>query len=187
MFYAASDEGMISLDLKGNILRHDRLGHTQNPVVGDFRPDLPGLETIAIDFWGNQGIVHVFDANGKMVQEFQPAYHGSMCSPLNWNGKLPEYWVLSANVEEGGVFDGWGRRVMRFPADGHPDMCCAVLDITGDCRDEIVVWDPHEMWVYTQSDNPKSGRLYKPKRNPLYNFSNYQATVSLPGWSDDKP
>jgi rhamnogalacturonan endolyase len=110
-----------------------------------------------------------------------------MCSPLNWTGQPGEYWVLSANVEEGGVFDGWGRRVMQFPADGHPDMCCAVLDITGDCRDEIVVWDPHEMWIYTQSDNPKPGRLYKPKRNPLYNFSNYQTTVSLPGWSDDKP
>ena len=83
------------------------------------------------------------------------------------------------------MFDGWGRRVIRFPADGHPDMCCAVVDITGDCRDEIVVWDPHELWVYTQDDSPKPGRLYKPKRNALSNYSNYQATVSLPGWSDD--
>jgi rhamnogalacturonan endolyase len=40
------------------------------------------------------------------------------------------------------------------------------------------------MWVYTQADNPKSDRLYKPKRNPHYNHSNYQATVSLPGWSE---
>ena len=40
---------------------------------------------------------------------------------------------------------------------------------------------------YTQSDNPISGRLYQPKRNPLYNSSNYQTTGSLPGWSDGKP
>ena len=66
----------------------------------------------------------------------------------------------------------------------HPDMCNAVLDITGDCRDEIVVWDPHEIWIYTQDDNPKQGKLYNPKRNPLYNISNYQATVSIPGWSE---
>jgi hypothetical protein len=92
--------------------------------------------------------------------------------------------MLSANVEDGGLFDGWGRRVVSLPADGHPDMCYAVLDITGDCRDEIVVWDPYEMWVYTQDDNPLKGRLYKPVRNPLYNYSNYQATVSLPGWSE---
>ena len=109
--------------------------------------------------------------------------HGSMMLPLNWTGRSEEYFIISPNVDEG-VYDGWGRRVLQFPADGHPDMCYAVLDLTGDCRDEIVVWDPQEMWVYTQSDNPKQGRLYKPRRNPLYNYSNYQATVSLPGWSE---
>jgi hypothetical protein len=74
--------------------------------------------------------------------------------------------------------------VLRFPADGHPDLCNAVLDVTGDCRDEIVVWDPYELWIYTQSDSPLPGRLYKPIRNPLHSYSNYQATVSLPGWSE---
>lgn len=64
-------------------------------------------------------------------------------------------------------------------------MCNAILDITGDCRDEIVVWNPNELWVYIQSDNPKPGKLYKPIRNPLYNYSNYQATVSLLGWNTD--
>ena len=77
-----------------------------------------------------------------------------------------------------------GRRAVRFPADGHTTFCSAALDITGDCRDEIVVWDSGEIWVYTQDDNPKPGRLYKPKVNPLHNYSNYQATVSLPGWSE---
>jgi len=183
---AASDDGMLFVDAHGNILKHYHFGHVQNPVVADFRPDLPGLETITINYWGNQGIVHIFDANGDLIKEFEPCHHGSMCSPVNWTGQLPEYWLLDANVEDGGLFDGWGRRVLRFPADGHPDMCCAPLDMTGDCRDEIVVWDPYELWVYTQSDNPKPGRLYKPKRNPLYNWSNYQTTVSLPGWSDEK-
>jgi len=58
-------------------------------------------------------------------------------------------------------------------------MCYATLDITGDCRDEIVVWNPGELWVYTQEDNPLyNEKLYRPERNPLYNYSNYQATVS---------
>jgi rhamnogalacturonan endolyase len=74
--------------------------------------------------------------------------------------------------------------VVTFPDDGHPDMYNAVLDVTGNCRHKIVVLDPKDLWIYTQSDNPKPGRLYKPKRNPLYNASNYQATVSLPGWSE---
>jgi hypothetical protein len=72
---------------------------------------------------------------------------------------------------------------VRFPADGHPTSA-TTLDLQGDCRDEIVVWDPYEIWVYTQSDSPRSGRLYKPKRNAPWNASNYQATVSLPGWSE---
>lgn len=187
LMIAASDEGMLFVDQRGKILQHHRYGHVQNPVVADFRPDLPGLETITINFWGNQGIVHCFDAQGRLYHDFEPSQHGSMMLPVNWTGQPPEYWILSPNVEDGGMFDGWGRRVFQFPADGHPDMCVAVVDLTGDCRDEILVWDPYEIWIYTQNDNPKSGRLYQPRRNPLYNYSNYQSTVSLPGWSDGKP
>jgi rhamnogalacturonan endolyase len=180
---AASDEGMFLTDMQGHILKHHYIGHVQNPAIANFRNDLPGLETVSINFWGNQGIIHYYDAEGDVYHDFEPCQHGSMCLPINWTGSSEEYFLLSANTEEGGLFDGWGRCVVKFPADGHPDMCNAVLDITGDCRDEIVVWDPFELWVYTQHDNPKRGRLYKPKRSPLYNYSNYQATVSLPGWS----
>jgi hypothetical protein len=56
------------------------------------------------------------------------------------------------------------------------------LFVTGDERDEIIVWDADSVWIYTQ-DRPGAGRrIYKPIRNPLYNDSNYRATVSLPGW-----
>lgn len=182
---AASDEGMFFADAQsGRILKHHYIGHVQNPAIADFRPDLPGLEAVSINFWGNQGIIHFYDASGEIYHDFEPCQHGSMCLPINWTGAPGEFFVLSANVDEGGLFDGRGRRAVVFPADGHPDLCNAVLDITGDCRDEIVVWDPHEIWVYTQSDSPLPGRLYCPQRNPLYNYSNYQTTVSLPGWSE---
>jgi rhamnogalacturonan endolyase len=181
---AASDEGMVFADMKGNIVKHHYVGHVQNPAIADFRPDLPGLEAISINFWGNQGIVHFYNADGEIYHDFEPAQHGSMCLPVNWTGKAGDYWLLSPNVEDGGLFDGWGRRVVRFPADGHPDMCNNALDLTGDCRDEIVVWDPSEMWVYTQDDNPKKGRLYAPKRNATYNESNYKASFSLPAWKE---
>jgi rhamnogalacturonan endolyase len=182
---AASDEGIFFTDMKGNILKHLYLGHVQNPAVANFRDDLPVLETVTINFWRNQGIVHFFDSDGNVYHSFEPNQFGSMCLPINWTGRSEEFFVHNANVDEGGMFDGWGRKVVEFPDDGHPDMCNAVLDITGDCRDEVVVWDPYEIWVYTQDDNPIQGRLYKPQRNALYNTSNYQATVSLPGWSDD--
>ena len=184
VFYAASDAGVFFTDLEGEILKHHWIGHGQNPAVADFRPDMPGLETVTINFWGNQGIMHFYDSRGDIYHDFEPNQYGSMCLPINWTGTGTEYFVHSPNIVEGGMFDGWGRPVVAFPDDGHPDMCNAVLDITGDCRDEVVVWDPHEIWVYTQDDNPRQGRLYKPRRNPLCNYSNYQTTLSLPGWSE---
>jgi len=181
---AASDEGMLFLDIDGHILKHYWFGHVQNPAVANLRDDMPGLETVAINFWGNQGIISYFDARGNLTLQQEPVQYGSMMLPVNWNGSSESLILISGDPVEGGLWDGWGRRVVRFPADGHPTLCSAALDITGDCRDEIVVWDAGEIWVYTQDDNPKQGRLYKPKVNPLYNYSNYQATVSLPGWSD---
>ncbi|HBO44567.1 MAG TPA: hypothetical protein DD670_11655 [Planctomycetaceae bacterium] len=180
IFWAASDEGALFLDKHGKILKHHRLGHVQNPAIANFRDDLPGLEIVTINFWWSQGILNFFDAEGNPYHDCEPAQYGSMCLPINWTGRTEEFFVLSANVGEGGMFDGHGRRVVVFPDDGHPDMCNAVLDIAGDCRDEVVVWDPYEIWVYTQDDSPKQGKLYRPRRNPLYNSSNYQATVSLP-------
>ncbi len=183
IMYTASNAGYARTDLDGNIMEHLFIGHVQNPAVANFRSDLPGLETVTINFWGNQGIIHFYDASGKVYYDFEPSQYGSMCLPLNWNGTGEEYFVHNPSIKAGGVFDGWGRKVLQFPDDGHPEMCNAVLDLTGDCRDEIVVWDPDEIWIYTQEDNPREGRLYKPVRNPLYNYSNYQATVSLPGWN----
>lgn len=181
---AASDEGLFFTNSKGEKTKHHYIGHAQNPAVANLRDDLPGLETISINFWGNQGIIHFYDANGDIYFDFEPNQYGSMLLPLNWTGKSEEFFVLNANVDEGGVFDGWGRKVLEFPDDGHPDMCNAVLDITGDGRDEIVVWDPNAIWVYTQVDEFSEERMYKPVRNPLYNYSNYQTTVSLPNWEE---
>ena len=75
-------------------------------------------------------------------------------------------------------------RVVMFPDDGHPDLAAAVRDLTGDARDEIVLWDQERVWIYTQ-DGPFHGdRIYQPVRNPTYNDSNYRASVSLPGWKN---
>jgi hypothetical protein len=81
------------------------------------------------------------------------------------------------------MFDGWGRKVVAFPDDGHPELCNAVLNLTGDVRDEVVLWNETDLWIYTQDDSPKNGKLYNPVRNQLFNESNYKVSVSEPGWS----
>ena len=143
IYCCASDEGALFADVQETSCSHHRVGHAQNPTVANLRRSA-GLEALSMCFWGNQGIVKLYNSRGEIYHDFEPCQHGSMCFPANWTGKSEEFIMLTPNPEDGGMFDGLGRRVVRFPDDGHPDMCNAVLDLTGDCRDEIVVWDPHE-------------------------------------------
>jgi hypothetical protein len=103
---------------------------------------------------------------------------------VNWRGDGTELALLSGSAQYGGMLDGHGRRVVPFPDDGHPEMCAEALDLTGDARDEVVLWDMKRIWIYTQ-DRPFEGkRIYRPIRYPHYNVSNYRAEISLPRWME---
>lgn len=181
---SASDEGFLVLDTQGRILRHVRLGHAQNPSVGKFRPDVPGLQVAVVNFWNNPGIITILDMEANTLAKVEPLHIGSPLLPVNWSGDGQELLFLNADPREGGLLDGWGRRVAMFPDDEHPVLCGNVLNVTGDERDEVVVWDQNRMWIYTQ-DRPFSGkRIYAPRRNPDYNESNYRTNVSLPAWHE---
>ena len=69
-----------------------------------------------------------------------------------------------------------------FPDDGHPDLAYLVHDLTGDERDEIIVWDPDWIYIYTQSCAFTGDSIYVPRRPPLYNESNYRVVISWPAW-----
>ena len=184
VYSCASDEGFILFDIDGNVLKHTRLGHAQTPSIANYRDDIPGLELMNINFWKNPGIVTLLDFDGNIITQAEPIHTGSPILPVNWRGDGTEFAMLSANVVEGGMIDGQLRRVVMFPDDGHPDYAFTSLDVTGDQRDEIIVWDQKEVWIYTQ-DRPFAGeRIYAPQRNPEYNESNYRTTVSMPAWED---
>jgi rhamnogalacturonan endolyase len=184
-YYAgASDEGFLMLDLRGNVLKQVRLGHGQSPCIGKFRADVAGLQIATVNFWHNPGIVTLFDWQGNVVEQGEPIHSGSVMLPVNWRGDGEEFILLSASAREGGLIDGRLRRVVMLPDDGHPDLAAAVADLTGDERDEIVVWDQKQVWIYTQ-DRPYGGEcIYAPIRNPDYNESNYRTNVSLPRWKE---
>ena len=182
VYASGSDEGFLMFDLDGKLLKQVRVGHNQSPAVGKFRPDVAGLQYISVNFWRNPGIVTLFDWDGNILAQDEPIHTGSPMLPVNWRGDGQEFVLLSGNVHEGGMIDGNLRRVVMFPDDGHPDLAANVLDLTGDQRDEIVLWDQNRVWIYTQ-DRPFSGsRIYAPLRNPDYNESNYRTNVSLPRW-----
>jgi rhamnogalacturonan endolyase len=171
-------------DKDGNTLKHVRIGHAQSPSIGKYRMDVPGLQLMTINYWKNPGIVSLFDSDGNPLIQGEPVHSGSPVLPVNWRGDGQEFAMLSGNVREGGMIDGHLRRVVMFPDDGHPDLAFYVADLTGDSRDEVILWDTNRVWIYTQ-DRPFTGRkIYAPVRSPDYNGSNYRTTVSLPGWKD---
>ena len=184
IYASGSDEGFIVFDVQGNILKHVRVGHNQSPSIARYRSDLSGLQYISINFWKNPGIVTVFDRDGNILEQQEPIHTGSPMLPVNWRGDGQEFVFLSADPKDGGLFDGRIRPVVMFSDDGHPTLAANVLNVTGDARDEIVVWDQQRVWIYTQ-DRPFTGkRIYDPIRNPDYNESNYRTNVSLPRWRD---
>ena len=184
IYSCGSDEGLVVMSEDGKLIKQARIGHAQTQSVGKFRPEAKGLQILTANFWRNTGIVTLFDADANILAQEELIPGSSHLQPANWRGDGQEFAVLSANVREGGMIDGQLRRVVMFPDDGHPDLAYQVLNLTGDERDEIVVWDEKSVWIYTQ-DRPFAGkRMYTPVRNPMYNDSNYRATVSVPKWRE---
>lgn len=182
VYVCGSDEGLVVFSEDGKIVKQARIGHTQTQSVGKYRPEARGLQILTANFWRNTGIVTLFDPDGNILAQEELIPGSSHLQTANWRGDGQEFAMLNANVREGGMIDGQLRRVVMLPDDGHPDLAYQVMNVTGDERDEIIVWDAESVWIYTQ-DRPFTGeRIYKPIRNPLYNDSNYRATVSLPGW-----
>ncbi len=178
--WGASDEGFVLLDAGGVPRIHLRLGHVQNLTIAELRSDLPGLEIACANFWKNQGLIHILDAKGNVVADFEPRpEHGSSIVPVHWKGDGTDFLFVGPDPIHGGLYDGMGRRVLRLPADGHPTKAYDALNLIGDSRDEIVVWDSQEIWIYTQ-DGLADGLVEPPWRNSLSNESNYRARVSIP-------
>lgn len=176
------DEGLVLCDLKGNIIKKMLIGHAQRISIGKYRPDLEGFQIAVTTYWGHQGIIYLFDDKGNMLWSWEPGTNGNIIAPVNWTGDGQDLILLNGNVEKGGMIDGFGRRVVVFPDDGHPDLCAEVIDLTGDCRDEIVLWDNSKMFIYTQDREFKGDKIYCPYKYPTYNASNYRGEYSWPRW-----
>ncbi len=177
-------EGFNIVSPEGELLYREFLGHAQRVSAAKFHEDLEGLQFYVVTFWGHVGIISLHDCTGRRLLELEPAATGNVLNPVNWTGDGVELALMSGSIVHGGMLDGFGRRVVVFPDDGHAEMCSESLDLTGDARDEICLWDKDGIWIYTQ-DQPFAGKkIYKPRRPPHRNASNYRAEVSLPGWED---
>jgi len=174
---AAGEEGMILCDLKGKVIAQHKLGHVQKLSAGKFLPEEPGLQICTINYWGNPGITAFYDGNGEIIRTLEPVAYASPIEPVNWTGNGQALVFLSGHPVEGGLLDGFGRRVVMFPGDGHPWLCGACTDLLGDDRDEVVLWNFDDMAIYTADGESDGANL---RHSPSHNMSNYRASVLMP-------
>lgn len=172
-------EGFFIGDFQGNIVVRDFIGHAQRVSVGNFCPDREGFELAVSNFWGHQGVVYFYDCFGNPLWELENERNGNVLTPVNWKGDGSDLILLNADPEKGGLINGDGIQAVRFPEDGHPMLCCEAIDLCHDARDELVVWDYHNLYIYTQDDAPLATD-YAPVRYPHYNASNYRGEYSFP-------
>ena len=170
---ASGEDGFILVDQNGQIINQDMPGHAQRVSVANYRPDLPGLEICVVTFWRNTGIITMYDGKGNKLYSHEPGANGNLLSPVNWDSSGDALMLYSANMELGGLYNGYLEQIVSFPADGHPELCCDVVDLLGDRREELLAWDEKMMYIYTQDDNP-SVIDSMTERYEEYNFSNYR-------------
>ena len=175
-------QGFFIGDFDGNIIARDMIGHAQRVSVANYCPEREGFEIAVTNFWGHQGCIFLYDAHGNQIWEMENEMNGNIIAPINWDGSGVELILTNAEPHRGGLLNGDGVRAVSFPDDGHPDMCVEVMDLTGDERDELVVWDYHSLWIYTQADGVKE-QSYHPVKFPAYNASNYRGEYAFPDQS----
>ena len=166
-------------DFYGNIVARDMVGHAQRVSIANYCPEREGREIVVTNYWGHQGVIFLYDCYGNQIWEMENEMNGNILAPVNWDGDGTELILTNADVKKGGLLNGRGVRAVEFPDDGHPVLCCESLDLTGDERNELVVWDYHSMYIYTQDDCPKE-QTYHPVQFPIYNASNYRGEYSYP-------
>jgi rhamnogalacturonan endolyase len=174
-------EGFMLVSFDGTIKKRIINGHGQRISVGNYLPEQRGLEICTTTYWGSQGIIYMHDCKGNEIWAREFRSNGATIAPINWDGSGQDLILLSASTVYGGLMDGEGDIVVPFPDDGHPELCSEVINITGDEREEIVVWDRKSLWIYTQDqEQPKRDQAYQPIKYPHYNASNYRGEYSFP-------
>lgn len=176
---ASGTAGFFIGDFYGNVVMREGIGHAQRVSVANYCPEREGFEIAVTNFWGHQGGIFLYDAHGEPIWERENEMNGNIIAPVNWDGNGVELLLTNADAQKGGLLGGDGVRAVAFPDDGHPVLCCETLDLTGDARDELIVWDYHQLWIYTQEDNDQT-QTYHPVKFPTYNASNYRGEYAYP-------
>jgi outer membrane protein assembly factor BamB len=173
---------VFAFDTKGTLLWRADTAEAQNLVVGDFRPDLPGLEIGGLDRVqrGANGTDAVFliSSTGKLLfHEERP--EGSGWSTIvtmmrDWDGTRRELLVAYGRAGVAPtLYDGQFNVVASFP-----DQTAQLIpaDLCGDSRQEIVAFTDSTAHLYATAPCDLTSHVNgkpQPQTKYLYNWTRY--------------
>jgi hypothetical protein len=167
--------------------------------IGDYRPDLPGLEVVLLDrlrtaaegFKSNNVLVDQLD--NLLWKENRATNSGWLTvteNINNWDGKGSDQ-IFSYRRDgkadgSGGtgtyIYDGYGKIVASFPYTGTAVQTFAQhADVCGDGKEEVIAYDDQKLWIYANGgcnldDPPTKPSL--PQQFHLYNWSIYTGWIN---------
>ena len=167
--------------------------------MGDYRPDLPGLEVVLLDrlrtaaegFKSNNVLVTYNDT--LLWKENRPTNSGWLTvteNMNNWDGKGSDF-IFSYRRDgksdgSGGtgtyIYDGYDKTVASFPYSGSSVQSFAAhADLCGDGKEEVIMYDETTVWIYANGgcnlDDPPS-KPGLPQQFHLHNWSIYTGWIT---------
>jgi hypothetical protein len=149
----------------------------QNIAIGDFRPDLPGLEIGGQDRVdrgtpGQEAIFLWSPMQGKMLFYNLRSGWGSIANMVhNWDGTGSDFISIWRGPEPPALFDGFGDKVATF-AEGY----LMNGDVDGDGDTEVIIFTENLAILYSHSDMNLSDGITgtpRPQIKMQYNFTRY--------------
>ena len=175
LILASGNEGMNIVNLDGTIYKHNEIGHAQRISVAKYIPDTEGLQIMATTFWGSDGIISIYDCEGKKIKQIEQRSNGNVITPINYDGT--HILAILNSSEDGGLINGGLDKVVLFPNDGHPTLAIEAYDIDDDGIDEIICFDEKEMWIYKSKEYTTGHKYIK---YPDNGYSNYRGEYLIP-------
>ena len=156
------------MDADGNVvlkLGEEAVPHGQEVRVADFVPDLPGPEMV-IRYNGHSPHAMLVSNAGKIVKRFKlnPSPNETGMEAVYWHG--PDQPALLHNG--GMLWRGTGEPFARMPGlpppVGPPKMGwyhCIPADLCGDAREEMLLYNPWDRFIYVYTPAPLVDGAYK--------------------------
>lgn len=164
----------------------------QQMGIGNYRPDLPGLEVVLLDRLRTEALglksnnLLVDQHDTVLWQENRPNGSGWLTvteNLNNWDGRGGDF-IFSYRRGSGGAFlyDGLQNTVAAFPyTGGQAQNFAEHADLCGDAREEVIVYDENTAWIYANGGcdlNAPPRQPSQPQRYHLYNWSIYTGWIT---------